>query len=425
MRITVTPVNDPPILHPDRHQGAQRGLDPGLHGVVERRGGGRADLLARRPPERSHVRRDHRGRSFFSPTEVQDGTYTLTFHRHRDGVRTLRQRGRSPSPSTEVNQAPDPGGRRRPDARRGLDPHVHRDGPPTPDAVAGAPNRLTFSLDPGAPGRRDHRPDHGGLPLHAGGTARPGSPSPSGSRTTATPRSTPSRRSRFLVNNVAPTATLTNDGPVGEGTPAVVGYRDPMDPLGPDDIATLHYSFALSPSGLAETYQAAGKRRQRELSSSPTTARTPCTAGCSTRTEDRTTTRPWWSSRQRGSRSETPAPTRSWPGARGSRVRARSSTRATTPTPRPWTTATGRGVQPLPLASNKTFAYDHTYATTGDYTVTVTVTDDDGGVGTDTAQVTIGGGVGRFLRHFGPEDLGVPGHGHLLGATARSGRGRT
>jgi len=49
----------------------------------------------------------------------------------------------------------------------------------------------------------------------------------------------------------------------------------------------------------------------------------------------------------------------------------------------------GSPVIPLILNSNKTFDLNHVYADNGTYTVTVTVTDDDGGVGTDTAAVTV------------------------------------
>jgi len=48
----------------------------------------------------------------------------------------------------------------------------------------------------------------------------------------------------------------------------------------------------------------------------------------------------------------------------------------------------GSGVQPLTL-SGKAFSLSHVYADNGSYTVTVKVTDDDGGVGTDTAIVTV------------------------------------
>jgi PKD repeat protein len=48
----------------------------------------------------------------------------------------------------------------------------------------------------------------------------------------------------------------------------------------------------------------------------------------------------------------------------------------------------GSGSQPLAL-SGKTFGLAHVYDDNGAYTVTVTVTDDDGGVGSDTAVVTV------------------------------------
>ncbi len=49
----------------------------------------------------------------------------------------------------------------------------------------------------------------------------------------------------------------------------------------------------------------------------------------------------------------------------------------------------GDGPQALALNPDRTFDLDHTYADDGIYTVTVAVTDDDGGVGSDTATVTV------------------------------------
>ena len=48
----------------------------------------------------------------------------------------------------------------------------------------------------------------------------------------------------------------------------------------------------------------------------------------------------------------------------------------------------GAGAQPLTL-SGQTFAFSHVYADSGIFTVTVNVADDDGGVGSDTATVTV------------------------------------
>jgi peptidoglycan/xylan/chitin deacetylase (PgdA/CDA1 family) len=61
-----------------------------------------------------------------------------------------------------------------------------------------------------------------------------------------------------VVNNVAPTATLSNTGPVGEGSPVTVSFANPSDPSAADTAAGFHYSFALAPSGLAASYAAAG-----------------------------------------------------------------------------------------------------------------------------------------------------------------------
>jgi uncharacterized delta-60 repeat protein len=59
------------------------------------------------------------------------------------------------------------------------------------------------------------------------------------------------------VNNVAPTATLSNSGPVAENSPVTVAFSDPYDPSPADTKAGFHYSIALDPSQLATTYAAA------------------------------------------------------------------------------------------------------------------------------------------------------------------------
>src|SRR5262249_28619396 len=58
----------------------------------------------------------------------------------------------------------------------------------------------------------------------------------------------------ITVNNVPPTATLSNSGPVTEGGSATVSFSGAADPSPADTRAGFHYSFALSPSGLATTY---------------------------------------------------------------------------------------------------------------------------------------------------------------------------
>src|SRR4051794_25632774 len=45
------------------------------------------------------------------------------------------------------------------------------------------------------------------------------------------------------VANVAPTATLSNNGPVDEGSPATVTFTNQLDPSGPDTSAGFHYEY--------------------------------------------------------------------------------------------------------------------------------------------------------------------------------------
>ena len=49
----------------------------------------------------------------------------------------------------------------------------------------------------------------------------------------------------------------------------------------------------------------------------------------------------------------------------------------------------GSGPQPLTILAGDAFALSHIYLTSGEYTVTVAVTDKDGGIGADTATVTV------------------------------------
>ncbi len=60
------------------------------------------------------------------------------------------------------------------------------------------------------------------------------------------------------VINVAPTATLGNNGPVNEGSPVTLSFTNPFDPSAADNLAGFHYSLATSPAGLAASYGAAG-----------------------------------------------------------------------------------------------------------------------------------------------------------------------
>src|SRR5207249_976742 len=55
------------------------------------------------------------------------------------------------------------------------------------------------------------------------------------------------------VTNVAPTAALSNDGPVDEGSPATVSFSGQHDPSGADTAAGFHYAFSCAGASLAGT----------------------------------------------------------------------------------------------------------------------------------------------------------------------------
>src|SRR5207244_4383907 len=62
------------------------------------------------------------------------------------------------------------------------------------------------------------------------------------------------------INNVAPTATLSNNGPIVEGGSATISFSSPSDPSSADTAAGFHYSFACNgnAASLATTYAGAG-----------------------------------------------------------------------------------------------------------------------------------------------------------------------
>ena len=60
------------------------------------------------------------------------------------------------------------------------------------------------------------------------------------------------------VDNMPPTATLTNNGPVDVGSPVTATFSDPFDPSTDAAAAGFHYSFAADPSQLTSSYANAG-----------------------------------------------------------------------------------------------------------------------------------------------------------------------
>src|SRR5205085_1424421 len=61
------------------------------------------------------------------------------------------------------------------------------------------------------------------------------------------------------VANVAPTASLGNDGPVAEGSAATISFSGQFDPSSTDTGAGFHYAYACDGASLtAATYASAG-----------------------------------------------------------------------------------------------------------------------------------------------------------------------
>src|SRR5439155_14066277 len=58
---------------------------------------------------------------------------------------------------------------------------------------------------------------------------------------------------------VAPTATLSNNGPVDEGSPATISFSNPFDPSSVDTAAGFHYAFSCTNGDLSgATYAGSG-----------------------------------------------------------------------------------------------------------------------------------------------------------------------
>ena len=60
------------------------------------------------------------------------------------------------------------------------------------------------------------------------------------------------------VTDVPPTATIGNNGPVGEGSPVTVSLTNPYDPVSADTAKGFHYSFAFSEAALSKSYATTG-----------------------------------------------------------------------------------------------------------------------------------------------------------------------
>src|SRR6185437_11599402 len=77
----------------------------------------------------------------------------------------------------------------------------------------------------------------------------------------------------ITITNLAPTATLSNNGPVNENSPMTVSFTNPSDPSAADTKAGFHYSIVTDPSQLATSYDTAtdGPSKEFTFSDGPAT----------------------------------------------------------------------------------------------------------------------------------------------------------
>src|SRR3989442_477967 len=69
---------------------------------------------------------------------------------------------------------------------------------------------------------------------------------------------TDSKTFKVTVANVAPTDTLSNNGPVNEGSPATISFSASLDPSSADTTAGFHYAFDCAGGPLSATYAGSG-----------------------------------------------------------------------------------------------------------------------------------------------------------------------
>jgi PKD domain len=194
------------------------------------------------------------------------------------------------------------------------------------------------------------------------------------------------------VKNVAPTATLGNDGPINEGGSSTIAFSSPSD-VGADTAAGLHYAFRCDGSAFP---------------SDPTYAGTSGTAStsCSFPDSGTQTVRARIIDKDDGWHEYTTAvdvhnvaPTVTAPADQGANEGASTSYDLgsfTDPGANdgPWAVdiAWGDGSTHTTFNASSRGALDtksHTYADNGSYTVTVTVTDKDGGSSSSTFKVSV------------------------------------
>jgi len=216
---------------------------------------------------------------------------------------------------------------------------------------------------------------------------------------------------KVSVANIAPTATLSNNGPVNEGSPATVTFSNQQDPSSADTTAGFHYAYDCSGGSLAgATYASSGTSASKmctfpDNGTYPVSGRiidkdggfTDYTTTVTVNNVNPTVTAPSDQSSNEGSSASFNLGSFSDPGPDS-----------------PWAVDVNWGDGSGHTTFNKTStgslgSQSHTYDDNGSYTVTVKVTDKDNGSGQATFTVNVANvNPTATLSNNGPVDEGSP-----------------
>jgi large repetitive protein len=194
------------------------------------------------------------------------------------------------------------------------------------------------------------------------------------------------------VANVAPTASLGNDGPVNEASPATISFASQLDPSTADTTAGFHYAYSCSGGAITATY---GTGSSTSSSTTCTFNDGPASKTVTGRIIDKDGGSTDYSTTVIVNNV---APAVTAPGDQtANEGTPKSFTLGSFADPgadSPWAVDVNWGDGSAHTMFNLTSAgtitaQSHTYADNGTYTVTVKVTDKDGGCGTKTFTVTV------------------------------------